>query len=146
MSIVIDQTWCTFLLTVFDCYSWFFHCEWVGLKQNVKWTLCVATWVWMSPPVSIYLFTCKYRYDISHLVLIIKALSCKISFTFYYISWGYITFCSNEPHFGHWVNYYASKYIAEHILKHSEFLFIRHTIKNSRYSFSQKSHFMRNEI
>ena len=51
----------------------FAYCFWllqlVGLKQNVKWTLCVATWVWMSPLVSIYLFTCKYRYDISHFVL-----------------------------------------------------------------------------
>ena len=34
----------------------------------------------MSPLVSIYLFNCKYRYDISHFVFSIKALPCKIRF------------------------------------------------------------------
>ena len=106
----------------------------------------------MSPLMSIYLF-CFQQVPVSIdmisviIILFYQSSSFQNKFsTFYYLSWGYITFCSNEPHFGHGVNYYVSKRTAEHILKHSEFLFIRNTIRNSRYSFSHKSHFMRNEI
>ena len=50
-------------------------------------------------------------YGKSQTVLIISRGEC----TFYYLSWRQIAFCSNEPHFGHRVNYHVSKPIAEHI-------------------------------
>ena len=88
----------------------------------------VAPYVYLSVLCSTA--TYKYRYDISHFVLSKLSLQNKFS-TLYYLSWGCLTLCSNEPHFGHRVNYHVSKPIAELILKYSEFLFIRNTIQET---------------
>ena len=86
----------------------------------------------MSPIMSIYLFCFQQlpvSIDMLSAILFYQSSSLQNKFSaLYYLSWGYLTFCSNQPHFGHRVNYHISKPIAEHILKYNEFLFTRNTI------------------
>ena len=117
----------------------------MGLKQNFKLTLCGNMSMDVTPYVYLFCFQ-QLSVSIGMIVIFFYQSSSLLSFYLLLFVMGVHNFCSNGPHFGHGVNYYVSKYIAEHILKHSELLFIRNTIRKSRYSFSQKSHFMRNEI
>ena len=93
--------------------------------------------------------TCKYtcRYDISHFVLSKLFLVKYVYYPLLFVM-GYLTFRSNGPHCGHRVNYRVSKPTAEHVLKHSEFLFIRNTILETAgtHLFKNVSSVIRNKI